>query len=170
MMGIGALMGATVFVEGLGEGAEDSNWWNGEWESRSSDLTGCLIGVILEVPGWVAVSPLELEPLGVFSPPKPIARISANTFNSFPLLAVSALLLFAVLFAIAGCLGLRPACLPGLVFGSFPPLALPFPPLVVGSASGFSSALGMLSLLGRNQRIVEGMWMVGVAELKTAGV
>ena len=52
MMGIGALMDATAEGAGLGEGAEeDSNWWNGECESRSSVLAGYLMGVMLVVPG-----------------------------------------------------------------------------------------------------------------------
>lgn len=49
MMGIGALMGATV-GEGLGEGEEDSNWWKGEWESRGSVFAGYLMGMMFEVP------------------------------------------------------------------------------------------------------------------------
>lgn len=123
------------------------------------------MGVILDVPAWVFS--LLLEAPGAPSPPNPMARISANTFNSFPVLAsavAAVLLLFELLllFALASRLDLRPG-LPDLGFGSFPPLPFPLPlPVLAGSVGGFSSAFGMLSLLGRNQRIVDGIWIVGV--------
>jgi hypothetical protein len=162
MMDMGALMGATVVEgEGLGEGV-DSNWWKGEWESRSSVFAGCLMGVMLDVV--VVASPSAPFPLLSSPPPNPMARISANTLSSFPPLASGALPALALFF------GLRPGVLPGLGLGSFPPFPFPFPVLAwcgLGSGGGFSSEFGMLSLLGRNQRIV---WIVGVCELKGAGV
>lgn len=170
MIGIGALMG---------EGEGDSRWE----VSRGSLLDGCLMGVMFDVPAC-SLSPAFACAESI--PPNPIARISANTFSSFPALPVSALLLlllFVAVIAFVLCERLRPG-LPGLAFGggsfsSFPPRSRsrslsrsrsPFPP-ALASGSGFSSALGMLSLFGRNQRIVEGMWMVGVCELnRAAGV